>query len=176
MTKIKDDQKATRGERKRLIDYNIVRTCPIFYLNIIMQEEDDERAAQALRDYDSLFVELTEAITEFNLPKPALFEREADHTCLNFFNKGAEGQEAEGQDREREERKQEGKKKSAAKLIGHLVDHNKLDSLAYKKTKGYEGIQFDTKNECDYVKVTEVSFIVGKSVKLSGNNSYRTVS
>ena len=101
-----------------------------------MQEEDDERAAQALKDYDSLHQELTEAIQFFNLPTPALFQRETNHTCITFFNKDAEG--TEGQDG----RKQEEKMKSAAKLIQHLVDFNKLDSLTYKKTKGFEGTPF----------------------------------
>jgi hypothetical protein len=53
---------------------------------------------------------------------------------LNFFNKGqAGGQEG------REEEKEEKKRKSASNLIEHLLENNKLSSLVYKKSKGFEG-------------------------------------
>ena len=102
-------------------------------LNITLQEEEDERAAQVLKDFDSLFHELSEGIAKFELTRPALFLKEPDHTCINFFNKGREGQEG------RKQEKEEKKKNSASNLILHLVEHNKLSILTYKKGKGFEG-------------------------------------
>ena len=99
-----------------------------------MQEQDDEREGQVLRDFDTLYHELSEGIAKFNLNRPALFLKEPDHTCLTFFHKGQEGQEGRKQDKEAK------KKQSAAKLILHLVQNNKLSSLSYKKA-GVQGIK-----------------------------------
>ena len=109
---------------------------PLFMaLNQDFQDDDDEREAQAHKDFDSLFYDIDESITKFELERPQLFNEQPDHTTLTFYNKKSKEQEAA----EKRDEVEDQKKLAASNLIQHLIDGFKLSSLKYKKTKAIEG-------------------------------------
>ena len=93
------------------------------------QEEGDEREGQILRDFDTLFYELLEAIDKFELPAPPLFQRPVNHTCLTHFNNIATPVEDD----------EELRKISASNLVKKLAGLKKLALLSKKKFRGEEG-------------------------------------
>ena len=58
--------------------------------------------------------------------KLAVFQKDPDHTCLQFYHE----KKISG---EKEKEKEEKKRASAANLISYLVQQNKLSSLSLKK-------------------------------------------
>lgn len=147
------------------------QTCPksclsrigvVKYVFLLLQDELDEREGQTLRDFDSLFMEIRDGIEMFNLDKPEMFDKDPDHTCLNYFQTGEVSSE------KKSEEKEEKRKTSAARLILHLVENNKLSCLSHKKVGivseknlGAEGFKLDVADyfpeeiQSDYMLATE---------------------
>ena len=74
-------------------------------------------------DYDSVFNELSEAISKYELEKTVFFKREIDHTTLTYFNKQTDGKR--GQNRE----------ESVTKVLNFLIDNGMLSKVSYKKSR-----------------------------------------
>ena len=99
----------------------------------MIKEPGDEREAQALRDFDALFEELSTATQRYNLDPPPLFQSPINHTCFTFFHKKQADADADPTERETS------KLKAASDFIEHLVETGKLSVLSLKKFRDVKG-------------------------------------
>ena len=98
-----------------------------------MEDENDEREAQVLKDFDALYEELADAIDRYSLPPPPLFQRDATHTCLTSFNESQAEKDAALENIEEE------RMRAASSLIEHLVETGRLSVMSRKKFRGSDG-------------------------------------
>ena len=93
------------------------------------------------QDYDALFMELQDAITEYKLTVPPIFDKEPEHTVLTYFNesKGAEETPNEIDGR---------KKRAAKKLVKSLVETETLGAMSKRTYRDIEGKTIEYKTMC----------------------------
>ena len=81
-----------------------------------------------MKDYNSLYNELSEAVSTFLLDRPAFLDEDITHTSLTFFNTG-----------DVEKNPEVVKKTSAEFFLNHLVEKDKFDGVSYKRSRDGEG-------------------------------------
>ena len=99
----------------------------------IFQDEDDERMAQALRDFDSFFEELV-AFCEANTREfPPVLQAEINHKCYTHFNKDKDTDEISAEDLEN------AKRMDTNKFVEHLLETDNVSVLSVKRFRDVEG-------------------------------------
>ena len=83
-----------------------------------------------MRDFDSLFQEIKEGTGQYSLdPKPPMFEKDPDHTCLTYYHKSKLSEE------DKVRVSMEKKREAASDLIAFLVENEMLSSLSICRQK-----------------------------------------
>ena len=78
-----------------------------------------------MRDFDTLFQEIKEGIERYSIdPKPPMFEKDPDHTCLTYYHESKISEE------DKVRVSMEKKREAAADVIAFLVENEMLSSLS----------------------------------------------
>ena len=92
-----------------------------------------------MRDFDSLFQEIKEGIEQYCLdPKPPMFEKDPDHTCLTYYHKSKLSEE------DKMRVSMEKKREAAAELIAFLVENDMLSTLSVCQKQGIPRTEYKT--------------------------------